>query len=65
MWVWVNTKYACGGIEVDCLNDSRIITAPPIWRKYLGVRLKDFFDRIGSHNAHIKLPEITGVMKVM
>lgn len=40
MWIWINTKYACGGIQID--KGRRIITAPPIWKKYKGIKFKKF-----------------------
>ncbi len=57
MWIWVDANYACGGIEVDCMKDSKIITAPPIWRKYMGVKLIEFLRVIGNHEIYIKLKE--------
>ena len=38
-WKWVDTGFACGGLEV---KGNRIIAAPPIWRGWVGRAYSSF-----------------------
>lgn len=41
MWIWVDTEYACGGVEIRSLKEN-IITALPIWKKWIGKSYNEF-----------------------
>jgi hypothetical protein len=42
---WLDTTYACGGLLVQPEN-RRIVGAPPIYRKYLGLSLDTVIARL-------------------
>ena len=39
--IWVDTGYACGGIEIESFKGN-IITTPPIWKKWIGKSYDEF-----------------------
>lgn len=53
IFLYVSSRLATGGIEVD--EKDIIVTAPPIWRKWVGKHLAEMLKATGStatvHNA--------------
>lgn len=53
-WIYFKADYAVGAIE---LKDNKIITTPPIWKKYIGLDFEEFKKKFPTGCGWSKLPQ--------